>query len=146
MWPANSLLEPIIKTASSQSVVVRRYAVEAIGLIAQRQVKCNGALIEQLENALKDEDAIVRRNGAFSIAQLGGKVYSELIVEGLIENLQDWHHHVRAWSIEALQRLDNQSALKAAIKYLNHSRWDAYPKTGDRTVTDQVMRLEDPIR
>ena len=144
--PADSLLEPVIKAASSQSVVVRRYAVEAVGLIAQQQVKCSRALIEQLENALKDEDAIVRRNGAFSIAQLGDKVCSELVVDGLIENLQDWHHHVRGWSIEALQRLDNERALKAAIKYLNHTRWDAYPKSGDRTVTDQVMRLEDPVR
>ncbi|MFL2527993.1 MAG: HEAT repeat domain-containing protein [Candidatus Azotimanducaceae bacterium] len=144
--PAIDALELIIKAASSQSVVVRRYAIEAIGLIAQHLDECEGTLIQKLENALKDEDAIVRRNSAFSIAQLGNKVCSELIVDGLIMNLQDWHHHVRGWSIEALQRLDNERALKAAIKYLNLSRWDAFPKSGDRTISDQVMRQEDPVR
>ena len=103
-------------------------------------------MIEKLENALKDEDAIVRRNAAFSIAQLGFKVCSELVIDRLVENLQDWHHHVRGWSIEALQRLDNERALKAAIKYLNLSRWDAFPKSGDRTISDQVMRQEDSVR
>ena len=85
-------------------------------------------------------------DSAFSVAQLGNKVCSELIVDGLIMNLQDWHHHVRGWSIEALQRLDNERALKRVIKYLNLSRWDAFPKSGDRTISDQVMRQEDPVR
>ena len=143
--PADSLLEPVIKAASSQSVVVRRYAVEAVGLIAQQQVKCSRALIEQLENALEDEDAIVRRNGAFSIAQLGDKVCSELVVDGLIENLQDWHHHVRGWSIEALQRLDNERS-KGGHKVSKSYPVGRVSKSGDRTVTDQVMRLEDPVR
>ena len=97
-------------------------------------------------NCFQTEDAIVRRKTAFSVAQPSNKVCSELIVDGLMKNLQDWHHHVRGWSIEALQRLDNERALKAAIKYLNLSRWDAFPKSGDRTISDQVMLQEVPVR
>ena len=126
--PAARSLPQILRAASHDDVQVRRYAVEAVGTVAQRQPVALGPLAA----ALADEDALVRRNAAMAVARLGPDIGDGgELVPLLTENLYYWHHHVRGWSIEALQRLSSPQANRAALRYLMATRWDPMPKSGD---------------
>ena len=89
---------------------------------------------------MDDEDAIVVRNATFAISRLGGKACTDSIVDKIDRNLSHWHHHVRGWSIEALQRLKDSRAMELALKYLMSARWDPALKSGDREPTAETMR------
>ncbi|MCY3838449.1 MAG: hypothetical protein OXH09_07395, partial [Gammaproteobacteria bacterium] len=85
-----------------------------------------------LAGPLADEDALVRRNAALATARLAPEIGGgDQLVPALAENLYYWHHHVRGWSIEALQRLDSAAARDVALRYLSAARWDPMPKSGD---------------
>lgn len=137
---ASSAVASVTPFATSTDVPLRRTAIEAIGLLTQQQSPLDDAVIETLTNALKDEDAIVVRNATFAIAKLGSKACTEEIIDRLRNNLYHWHHHVRGWGIEALQRLDDPRAMKLAIRYLSSTRWDPSAKSGDRALTEQPMK------
>ena len=103
-------------------------AVEAVGTVAQGKPLDARALTRPLT----DDDALVRRNAAMAIARLGPDIGDgDVLVPALNENLYFWHHHVRGWSIEALQRLSSPRATEAALRYLMTARWDPMPKSGD---------------
>ncbi len=107
---------------------VRRYAVEALGTLSQGQPLDAAKLL----SALRDEDALVRRNAATAAARLAPDLIEpDTLVSDLADNLYFWHHHVRGWAIEALQRLGTQQATRAALHYLMAARWDPVPKSGD---------------
>jgi len=135
---------PCISAAvEHDDVNVRRYAVEALGTVAQGQRVDS----RHLATALTDEDALVRRNAALATARLAADLGDgDALVAPLCENLHHWHHHVRGWAVEALQRLQSPKATQAALRYLATARWDATPKSGDvppgakppRTVVGQV--------
>lgn len=121
-------LPDIIAAIEHEDANVRRYAAEAVGTVAQGQ-RIDSA---PLATALTDEDALVRRNAALAVARLAPDLDdSDALVARLCENLQHWHHHVRGWAIEALQRLESPKATQAALRYLATVRWDAAPKSGD---------------
>ena len=52
-------------------------------------------------------------------------------VPALAANLYHHSHQVRGWTIEALQRLGDARANRIALRYLNTTRWDHNPKSGD---------------
>ena len=126
--PAASALTELTSATRHQDVNVRRYAAEALGTVAQ------GTHFDAkiLAGPLADEDALVRRNAALATARLAPEIGSrDDLVPALAENLYHWHHHVRGWSIEALQRLGSSAARDVALRYLSAARWDPMPKSGD---------------
>ena len=126
--PAASALTELTSATRHQDVNVRRYAAEALGTVAQGM----HFDAEVLAGPLADEDALVRRNAALATARLAPEIGGrDDLVPALAENLYHWHHHVRGWSIEALQRLDSCAARDVALRYLSAARWDPMPKSGD---------------
>lgn len=126
--PAEVALPAVSQATQHEDPNVRRYAVEAIGTIAQNHPFDATGLLAPLQ----DEDALVRRNAATAAARLAPNLTNaDALVPALTENLYFWHHHVRGWAIEALQRLPCPSATQAAMRYLSTTRWDPTPKSGD---------------
>ena len=135
--PAVSALHGVVGATRHEDANVRRYAVEAIGTIAQG-TGFDGAV---LRAPLTDEDAHVRRNAALATARLGPDIGAgDELVPVLTGNLYHWHHHVRGWSIEALQRLGSAAANRAALRYLMAARWDPMPKSGDTPLGAKAPR------
>ncbi|MBL6903897.1 MAG: HEAT repeat domain-containing protein [Pseudomonadales bacterium] len=126
--------------AASSDVGVRRTAIEALGVVSQAEEPTTARVLAALENALIDEDAVVVRNATLALARLGSKAKSDTVVDRVSRNLSHWHHHVRGWSIEALQQMDDPKAMKLALQYLMSARWDYASKTGDLDATSQPMR------
>ena len=126
--PAAGALPRLLAALRHQDVDVRRYAVEAVGTVAQ------GTSFDHSELArpLADEDALVRRNAALAVARLSAEIGADdTLVASLADNLLHWHHHVRGWAVEALQRLESPRAQRTAMRYFATARWDPTPKSGD---------------
>ncbi|MCY3810209.1 MAG: HEAT repeat domain-containing protein [Gammaproteobacteria bacterium] len=126
--PASNALPQLFEAIGDGDPNVRRYAVEAVGTVAQgREIDAT-----VLRGPLADEDALVRRNAAMAAARLAPDLRDDdVLVPLLADNLYFWHHHVRGWAIEALQRLNAPAATHAALRYLMTARWDHTPKSGD---------------
>ena len=107
---------------------VRQYAIESVGIVGQA---ASPAPIEAVD-LLRDEDALVRHHAALAVARFGARA-AELpgVVDALKDNLYHAHHHVRGWSIEALQRLGTHDGHDAALKYLMATRWDHAHTSGE---------------
>ena len=126
--PAVPALTELTAAMRHTDVNVRRYAAIAVGTVAQGTAFDAGMLAAPLA----DDDALVRRNAALATARLAPEIgVRDDLVPALAENLYHWHHHVRGWSIEALQRLDSPAANHVALRYLAAARWDPMPKSGD---------------
>ena len=107
---------------------VRQYAVESVGIVGQT---ASSAPIEVVD-LLRDEDALVRHHAALAAARFGARAAGlPGIVDALTDNLYHAHHHVRGWSIEALQRLCTPDGFDAALKYLMATRWDHSHTSGE---------------
>ena len=121
-------LPVLIQLCHHDDARVRQYAVESVGIVGQ---VASGAPVE-LVDALRDSDAIVRHHAALSTARFGPKAAAlPGIVDALRDNLYHDHHHVRGWSIEALQRLGTPDGFDAALKYLMATRWDHSHTSGE---------------
>ena len=118
----------------------RRATFETLGMVTQTDEILDPDVVAVLGKGLDDEDAIVVRNATFAISRLGAKASSDSIIDQIDRNLSHWHHHVRGWSIEALQRLENPRAMELALSYLMSARWDPALKSGDREATAKTMR------
>ena len=71
-----------------EDVSVRRYAVEAVGTVAQG----TDFDAEILAPPLGDDDALVRRNAALATARLAPEIGGrDDLVPALAENLCHWH-------------------------------------------------------
>ena len=126
--PASAALPALREALAHRDVQVRRYAVEAIGTVAQRQQ----TPARDLAAPLTDDDALVRSNAALAAARLAEDLDdADELVPALRANLAHWHHHVRGWAIEALLRLPSPRASEAAIAHLRTARWEPMPKSGD---------------
>ena len=114
--------------------VVRHYAIESIGIVGQ----AGSGAPEELVDALRDDDAIVRHYAALTAARFGTRAAGlPGIVDALRDNLYHDHHHVRGWSIEALQRLGTPDGLQTALNYLMATRWDYAHTSGEPWHYDQ---------
>ena len=119
---------------------VRRYALEALGLVISHNAEIDRLCLAALSAGLVDKDAVACRNATFAIARLGKRANASEIVQRVSDNLYHWHHHVRGWSIEALLRFQDAQAMKSALSYLSSARWDEMPKSGDRPPNPTPMR------
>lgn len=137
---AISAAETLVGFANHAEPAVRRYALESLGLVISHNATIDETFLDALSAGLVDEDAIARRNATFAIARLGERANHPEIVGHVTNNLDHWHHHVRGWSIEALLRLEDPQATKAALSYLSAARWDETPKSGDRQPTESTLR------
>ena len=137
--PAVAAVSAVAALANSSYPPVRRVATESLGMLTQQQAALDVAVVDALALALKDEDAIVVRNATVAIARLGARACTDHVVDRLHDNLFHWHHHVRGWSIEALQRVGDPRALQLALRYLMSARWDPAAKSGDREVTPATL-------
>ena len=141
---AASALPQLLELVKHEDPRIRRYIAETIGILAERNTHLETPCIEALLQLITDEDALTTRNAVFSIARLGPLARTETIVNTLKKNIFHWHHHVRGWTVEALLRIEDPEATAFIIKYLNMSRWDPAPKSGDRPATHKPMRKNDP--
>ena len=126
--PAAPALPNLLDALRHDDVNVRRYAAEAVGTVAQ------GTPFDytRLATPLADNDALVRRNAALAVARLAPDIGDdESLISALADNLLHGHHHVRGWSVEALQRLRSTDSQRTAMRYLATTRWDPMPKSGD---------------
>ncbi|MDE0451426.1 MAG: phytanoyl-CoA dioxygenase family protein [Gammaproteobacteria bacterium] len=107
---------------------VRQYAIESVGIVGQVASEAPVELVD----GLRDDDALVRHHAALAVARFGPKAAAlPGIVDALRENLYHGHHHVRGWSIEALQRLGTRDGLDSALRYLMATRWDYAHTSGE---------------
>ena len=121
-------LPALIQLCHHEEPSVRQYAVESIGIVGQ----VAAAAPVELVNALRDDDALVRQYAALTAARFGARAARLTgIVDALKDNLYHDHHHVRGWSIEALQRLGTTDGLDTALKYLMATRWDYAHTSGE---------------
>ena len=137
---AGSATSTLVSLSNSEDVKVRRATFEALGMVTQTDEVLATDVVAVLGKGLEDEDAIVVRNTTFAISRLGAKASTDSIIDQIDRNLSHWHHHVRGWSIEALQRLENPRAMELALSYLMSARWDPALKSGDREATAETMR------
>ncbi|HIM11907.1 TPA: phytanoyl-CoA dioxygenase, partial [Candidatus Poribacteria bacterium] len=70
---------------------------------------------------LTDDEDLVRRNAALSLARIGKNASAAL--PALSEALYDDNHFVRAFSLQALERIGTQEATETSIDYLRSARW-----------------------
>lgn len=121
-------LPVLIQLCHHDDPVVRHYAIESIGIVGQ----AGPGAPEELVAALRDDDAIVRHYAALTAARFGTRAAGlPGIVDALKNNLYHDHHHVRGWSIEALQRLGTPDGIDAALRYLMAARWDYAHTSGE---------------
>ena len=125
---AADALPVLIQLCHHDDPRVRHYAIESVGIVGQLESEAPVELVD----AIRDPDAIVRHHAALSAARFGAKAAAlPGIVDALRDNLYHDHHHVRGWSIEALQRLGTPEGFDAALKYLMATRWDHSHTSGE---------------
>lgn len=107
----------VAKAVSDPSVVVRRSAVEALGLLKE-PVELT---LPAMEAGLRDDDDQVRFTAALSLLRLGTK--AEGAVPALAAALRDENRYVRANAVDALRRVGTSEALNIALDYLSAHRW-----------------------
>ncbi len=125
---AADALPVLIQLCHHDDPRVRQYAIESVGIVGQVASEAPSELVD----GLRDDDALVRHHAALAAARFGPKAGAlPGIVDALRENLYHGHHHVRGWSIEALQRLGTHDGLDAALRYLMAARWDYAHTSGE---------------
>ena len=125
---AADALPALVQLCRHEDPRVRQYAVESVGIVGQA---ASAAPIEVVD-LLRDEDALVRHHAALTAARFGARAAGlPGIVDALRDNLYHGHHHVRGWSIEALQRLHTPEGFDSALKYLMATRWDHAHTSGE---------------
>jgi hypothetical protein len=107
----------VAKAVKDPAVVVRRSAVEALGLIKDPVE----VVLPALEEGLNDDDDQARFTAALSLQRLGAK--AEPATPALEAALRDENRYVRANSVDALRRVGTNEALSIALDYLSAHRW-----------------------
>ena len=100
-----------------ESVIVRRHAAEALGIVGHAAP--DG--VDALAKALSDEDEHVRRNAALALARIGSN--AELATPALKVALEDEDRYVRGKVAHALRRIGTPPAQEALFDFLTTSRW-----------------------
>ncbi|REJ42490.1 MAG: TIR domain-containing protein [Microcystis flos-aquae DF17] len=91
--------------------VPKRFKVELLGLTKSNQV------VNELSQALKDFDGVVRWNAAEALANIG----SETAIPGLLKALEDSDEYVRRKAAEALGNIGSETAIPGLLKALKDS-------------------------
>ncbi|MBC1193320.1 HEAT repeat domain-containing protein [Microcystis aeruginosa CS-558/01A06] len=91
--------------------VPKRFKVELLGLTKSNEV------VNQLSQALKDSDGVVRSNAVKALAEIG----SETAIPGLLKALEDSDEYVRRKAAEALGNIGSETAIPGLLKALKDS-------------------------
>ena len=110
-------VEAVANAVADPSVLVRRSAVEALGLMKEPV----DVTIPGLESGLQDADGQVRFTAALSLQRLGPK--AEGALPALQAALRDENRYVRAYAVDAMRRMGTNEALNIALDYLSAHRW-----------------------
>ncbi|MBE9260829.1 HEAT repeat domain-containing protein [Microcystis sp. LEGE 00066] len=121
--------------------VPKRFKVELLGLTKSNQV------INELSQALKDSDGVVRGYAAFALGNIG----SETAIPGLLKALEDSDYDVRRNAAEALGEIGSETAIPGLLKALEDSDWyvrsnaaEALGNIGSETAIPGLLKaLED---
>jgi hypothetical protein len=107
----------VAKSVADSSVLVRRAAVEALGLMKEP----TDVTLPALEDGLRDGDGQVRFTAALSLQRLGKE--AAVALPALQAALRDENRYVRAYAVDALRRVGTNEALNIALDYLSAHRW-----------------------
>ncbi len=109
-----------------ESSDVRALAADALGIAGQGSTAggeaAAGRAARELTTAMKDADAVVRRNAALSLARLGPAAADA--VPALERALDEEDHYVRGYAVQALRRVATPRATAALLHHLETARWD----------------------
>ena len=109
-----------------ESSDVRALAADALGIAGQGSTAAGeaaaGRAAGELTAALQDQDAVVRRNAALSLARLGPAAAGA--VPALERALDEEDHYVRGYAVQALRRIATPRATAALLHHLETARWD----------------------
>ena len=122
---AQEAIPVLTRAAQNSSPLVRRHAIEGLGLIGQQvseDVDLSGA-VEVLTTGLRDDYHSVRDNAARSLAKLG--TTAEPAIPALVAQLEDENRYVRFHAAVALKQIKTPAAQEALFNYLFSSRWCA---------------------
>ncbi len=122
---AQELASDICRLAQDPSPVVRRTAVESLGLIEDARTA-----VPVLIPALRDMDDQVRFNACLALSRYRSSAASA--IEALAQCLQDENRYVRGFSVEALRQIGTLDALNLVCEHLMEARW-CYSTTPDST-------------
>jgi HEAT repeat protein len=111
--------------AKDVSPLVRRHAIEGIGIIGQQMDEDSdlAQTVQVLTEGLSDEHYWIRYNAARSLAKLGP--LSEPAIPILIEQLEDENRYVRFHAALALKQIDTHEAREVLFNHLFSTRWCA---------------------
>ncbi|MCE2403082.1 HEAT repeat domain-containing protein [Candidatus Poribacteria bacterium] len=111
--------------AKDESPLVRRHAIEGLGIIGQQTVADTdlAQTVQVLTEGLTDEQYWVRYNAARSLAKLGP--LSEPALPNLIAQLEDENRYVRFHAALALKHIDTPEAREVLFNHLLSTRWCA---------------------
>ena len=111
--------------AKDVSPLVRRHAIEGIGIIGQQMDEDSdlAQTVQVLTEGLSDEHYWIRYNAARSLAKLGP--LSEPAIPILIEQLEDENRYVRFHAALALKEIDTPEAREVLFNHLFSTRWCA---------------------
>ena len=114
----------LIEALRDESVLVRRYAAEALGTVTQRDSSAAGPLAQMFG----DESVEVRRNAALALARIGP--HADESTGALADALEDNDRYVRGKAAHALRRIGTDTAMDSLLRFLETSRW-CYSTTQD---------------
>jgi HEAT repeat protein len=77
--------------------------------------------------AVADENEVVRRNAALSLARVahGAGAAADQVAAALAGGLTDESHYVRGYAVLGLRRLGTPRAHGELLSYLESTRWDS---------------------
>ncbi len=109
-----------------ESTDVRALAADALGIAGQGVTAAGeaaaGRAAGELTGPMGDQDAVVRRNAALSLARLGPAAAGA--VPALERALDEEDHYVRGYAVQALRRIATPRATGALLDHLETARWD----------------------
>jgi HEAT repeat protein len=134
-----ALLEAATSGRSEDDLIVRRWALEALAMVASRvspqDLEPHSELVPMLVQATQDESAQIREAGAYALGVIGGEMALARL-ERLIDDLQ--HPGVRFNAATGLARHGRPACIPVLVEMLD---LDQLESTSDVLARDLLERL-----
>jgi len=114
----DSIIASLKASAGSDDPTTRITAADSLGMLGEGAAKANSTLVDLMRG---DKESEVRFTAARALMRMG-KAAADA-TDALIDALEDENRYVRAYSIEALQRIGTPEAVEALLETLKASRW-----------------------
>ncbi|QHT61935.1 phytanoyl-CoA dioxygenase [Paenibacillus lycopersici] len=114
---AESAVPKVASLMNHPSAVIRRTAVDALGIMSINPQSVVPALIQ----ALSDEDTQVRFMAGLALVRIGAAAADA--VPALAASLEDENRYVRGHALEALRRIGTKDAHDVLLHELFNTRW-----------------------